>query len=80
MKAPTQYENLLSCQFAENQLAGMPGYGTALSTEEVARVIAYSHEEAEAFLRDSGDEHAELMTPGELASCMRHLFDEQSAA
>jgi hypothetical protein len=43
-------------------------------------VIAYSRGEAEASLRDSGRENAELKTPDELAACWRRFFDEQSAA
>lgn len=61
---------------ADALLAELPGYGTVLATEKAARSSAYTPEEAEAFLRESGKENPQVPTPDQLAVFWRRTFDE----
>jgi hypothetical protein len=60
-------------------MADLPGYCTVLDTEKAARSMAYTPEEAEAFLHKECRENARVPTPDELAASWRRSFEERVA-
>jgi hypothetical protein len=64
---------------ADSFLKELPAYKTLREGEEAARLVAFTTEEAEAFLRGSGHDDLRLPTGEELGSQWRRDLDHLTA-
>jgi hypothetical protein len=63
---------------ADILLREMPGYHTLIKAEAVARVMAFTSEEATAYARDASRESIEALTMGDVVASLQEFLELQA--